>query len=187
MLLEVPEGGVSGGDADVVAGVLGVDRRDDEVSARAGTDGDGGAADLLDLVPEHPQQRQQASLLRAKLLLRPASKAGNQAGNHPARQAHIDHRDERAGFLEDDGGLARVVGCGHGALLFEGKNATIRQRLRRLPHSIYLRKIQQTCASRSSVRESVARHRTGGISQGRCPRPASGGNLPRAIYEEVLT
>src|SRR4029077_13377515 len=79
----------------------------------AGLEGDGDPFDhvssLLGFLSPSMQQLQQYTLVDRDLLQRLALDAGHDAGNEPARQAHLDDGDQRACPVRGGGG----IGSGH--------------------------------------------------------------------------
>src|SRR5271156_3418618 len=55
------------------------------------------------------QQFQQCALIYRKLLQRLALDARHDAGNEPARQAHLDHSDQRAVRFEGNEGSTQII------------------------------------------------------------------------------
>jgi hypothetical protein len=76
----------------------------------AGLEGDYNALDpascFLRFLPPSMQQLQQCALVDRELLQRLALNARHDAGNEPARQAHLDHSDQRAVRFEGCEGSA---------------------------------------------------------------------------------
>src|SRR5271169_1827445 len=62
------------------------------------------------------QQLQQCALIYRELFQRLALDARHDTGNEPARQAHLNDRDQRAVRFEGGEGSAKVVQLLHGAL-----------------------------------------------------------------------
>src|SRR5450759_887692 len=86
----------------------------------AGLEGDYNALDpascFLRFLPPSMQQLQQCALVDRELLQRLALDARHDAGNEPARQAHLYDRDQRAVRFEGGEGSAQVVQLLHGVL-----------------------------------------------------------------------
>src|SRR5208282_1541261 len=105
----------------------------------AGFEGDrypfDGAAGLAGLLAPAMQQSQQSLLARFELLCRVPLDSWNNAGNEPARLAHLDYRNQRAILVESGERSAEVIRLRHGAprRLFP---ATMMPCPRRSPHSI---------------------------------------------------
>ena len=97
------------------------------------------AAGLDRLVLPALQQSEQRLRVRLELLHRVALDPGNDAGDQPARLAHLDDRDQRAIRFQSREGSAQVIGLRHGTLhrLFP---ATMVPCPRRSPHSIFNRR-----------------------------------------------
>ena len=86
----------------------------------AGLEGDSDAFDpvscLLRFLAPSMQQLQQCALVDRELLQRLALDARHDAGNEPARLAHLDDGDQRAVWFEGGEGSAQVIQLLHGAL-----------------------------------------------------------------------
>src|SRR4029077_11708429 len=128
-----------------------------------------GNCNALDLAPcflcfDTPaiEQIQQCALVDRELLQRLALDARYDAGNEPARLAHLDHGDQRAVRIEGSEGSAQVVQLLHG-VLHRFTSATMDAISASPPHSIFLRDKLGGCpdtdraasgvwAARSSIR-----------------------------------
>src|SRR5215467_15275943 len=86
----------------------------------AGLEGNDNAFDpascFLRFLPPSMQQPQQCALIDRQLLQRLTLDARHDTGNEPARQAHLDDRNQCAGWLKGDGGPTQVVQRLHGQL-----------------------------------------------------------------------
>jgi len=82
------------------------------------------------------QQLQQCALVDRELLQRLALDARQDAANEPARQTHLDDRDQRAVRFEGGEGSAQVVQLLHGAL-HRFTSATMDAISSPPPHSIF--------------------------------------------------
>src|SRR4029077_18137222 len=86
----------------------------------AGLEGDGDPFDhvssLLGFLSPSMQQLQQCPLVDRDLLQRLALDTGHNAGNEPARQAHLDDGDQRAVRFEGGEASAQVIQLLHGVL-----------------------------------------------------------------------
>ncbi|HEY1431296.1 MAG TPA: hypothetical protein VGF39_06675 [Stellaceae bacterium] len=80
-----------------------------------------GVAGLLGLLAPAMQQSQESRFARFELLCRVPLDSWNNAGNEPARLAHLDHRDQRAIFVESGERSALMFA-------FKGSDAIIRFR-----------------------------------------------------------
>src|SRR5208283_2894177 len=91
---------------------------------------------FLRFLPPSMQQLQQCALVDRELLQRLALDARHDAGNEPARQAHLYDRDQRAVRFEGGEGSAQVVQLLHGAL-HRFTSATMDAISSPPPHSIF--------------------------------------------------
>jgi len=73
------------------------------------------AAGRLCLLAPTMQQPQQRCLIRLQLLCRVPLDTRNNAGDKPARLAHLDHRDQRAILIKSGERSAQVIRLRHGA------------------------------------------------------------------------